>query len=238
MLSSLKEKVILITGSSSGIGKALAKRLSVEEAKLILLSRTADKLQDIAHELSHEGHSISCFSCNVVDIMQIQNAVEYVLEAYGTIDILINCATIWNEGLPEYYTEAKVRELFDVNAIGAISMIQEVLPTMRQRRCGQILNIISTAGVNSYETSAVYSATKFAVRGFTESLAKDVRGSGVKVIGLYPGENMDAELFNTNTLMRDNHEYTSSPDIAEIAAFVLKQPGNLNVEHLEVGKIP
>lgn len=236
MLDNLENKVIIITGASSGLGKSLAIRLSSEKAKLVLLSRNAEKLQNVARQISENGSSVSCFSCNVVDIQQIKNAVDYVTEAYGTIDILINCAAIWNESNTDYFTEQKVRELFDVNSIGVISVIASVLPVMRKKSSGQIINIISMAGVDAYKNSGVFSATKFAVRGYTESLQKEIKGSGIKVTGLYPGEFMDGDLFNTIADSNNVEERPIAQKIAEIIAFVIKQPQDIIIDHLEISK--
>lgn len=235
MANNLDGKVILITGASSGLGKAIAKRLSAEKVILVLLSRAAEKLQDVAHELSAKGSTVSCFSCNVVDIQQIKNAIEYVTEAYGKIDILINCAAIWNEGQPEFYTEQKVRELFDVNSIGVISIVQEVLPIMKKMRSGHILNVISRTAVNPYINSSIYTSTKYAVRGFTESLQVELHDTPIKVTGFYPGAGMDGELFNTtvNSVNTDSAK-PAAAKIAEAICDIINLPEDTTVNKIEI----
>src|SRR4030042_6463903 len=100
----LVDKVVVITGASSGLGKALALRLCPEKPKLVLLSRSADKLQDVVEILKSRGCEISCFSCNISDLEQIKHTVEYIIEAYGRIDVLVNNAGILYENPIEDYS--------------------------------------------------------------------------------------------------------------------------------------
>jgi len=229
----LSDKVTVITGASSGLGKALAARLAHEKARLILLSRSAQKLQDIAWYIAQEGGLCSCFSCNVTDLSQVKNAISYVTEAYGTVDVLINCATIWQEGTTESHTDEKVREMFEVNSLGVISMTREVLPHMKKAGHGSILNIVSSAGIDIRENAPIYTATKFAERGFTESLKKEVGGSGIRVMGLYPG-GLDGDLFTTQPFeMTGEHKRTIKDTVADIAVFMLTQPEEIVIDRVQ-----
>jgi NADP-dependent 3-hydroxy acid dehydrogenase YdfG len=234
---SLKDKVIVITGASSGLGKALALRLSEDMPKLVLLSRSADKLQDVSEILKKkEGANVSCFSCNITDYEQVQHAVEYVTEAYGHIDILINNAGILYEASTENYPISTILEMFDVNAIGTICMTQAVLPHMKTRGDGQILNVVSVAGVSAASTDSVYSATKFAVEGFTQSLKLELAGTGIKVMACYPG-GMEANLFTTQSLGEENGPFlVEKQSVAELIAFMLKQPEGLIVDSVQIRK--
>ena len=228
----LSEKVIVITGASSGLGKALAARFAHDKARLILLSRSAQKLQDISWFIAQEGGSCSCFSCNVTDLAQVKNAITYVVEAYGAIHVLINCASIWQEGSTESHPDEKVREMFEVNSLGVISMTREVLPHMKRAGYGQILNIVSSAGLEVLEKAPVYTATKFAVRGFTESLKKEVQNCGVRVMGLYPG-GLDADLFTTQPFeTTGTHTRTIKDAIADIAFFMITQPDEIVIDRI------
>lgn len=233
----LSDRVTVITGASSGLGKALAARLAREKTRLVLLSRSADKLQDIAWNIAQEGGLCSCFSCNVTDLGQVKNAIAYVTEAYETIDILINCASIWHEGTTEGHSDEEVREMFEVNSLGVISMTREVLPYMRKKGNGQILNIVSIAGVEVLDHAPIYSATKHAVHGFTESLKRELHGTGIQVMGLYPG-GIDAELFTTQPYeATGEHQKTVNDALADIAVHMLSQPDDVVIDHLRVKRL-
>jgi NADP-dependent 3-hydroxy acid dehydrogenase YdfG len=126
--------------------------------------------------------------------------------------------------------------MFEVNSLGVISMTREVLPHMKKSGQGQILNIISTAGVEVYEHAPVYTATKHAVRGFTESLKKELAGSGVRVMGLYPG-GIDADLFTTQPFPAPGSERSVKEIAADIVYFMLSQPDEISIEQLRFKRI-
>jgi NADP-dependent 3-hydroxy acid dehydrogenase YdfG len=232
----LSDKVVVITGASSGLGKALSLRLSREKPKLVLLSRSADKLQDVSAQLKSQGINSSCFSCNITDYDQVRHAVDYIMEAYGVIDVLINNAGILYEATTENYPINTILEMFDVNAIGAICMTQAVLPHMKAKNSGQILNVISTAGVKPSATSGIYNATKYAVEGFTESLKLELAGTNIKVMGFYPG-GMEANLFTTQNLADDTGPFKVEKDaVADVIAYMLAAPDAIIMDHVEVRK--
>jgi uncharacterized protein len=234
----LTEKVVVITGASSGLGKALSMSLSREKTKLVLLSRSADKLQDVMAEIKKAGFNASCFACNITDYSQVLHAVDYIIEAYGGIDILINNAGIVYEATTENYPINTILELFDVNAIGAICMTQAVLPHLKKKNSGQIVNIISVAGVKPSATSRIYNATKYAVEGFTESLKMELAGTNIKVMGFYPG-GMEANLFTTQPLDENDGPFKLQKNaVADLITLMLKQPDGLIIDHIEVKKFP
>lgn len=236
MLKDLKDKVVVITGASSGFGKALALRLSQENVKLVLLSRNAEKVQDVSQSLLAVGVKVSCFSCDVTDIIQVKNAVNIILEAYGTIDVLINCAAIWLEGTVDAISSEKVKEVFDVNSIGLIYMIQQILPVMRRVKSGHIVTIGSHVGLDPMAGTSAYTASKYAIRGFSESLRMDLAGTGIRVSSIYPG-GLDVHLFNTTALTSEKSQALDYAEkISEIVVFMLRQPDDLAVDHIEVRK--
>jgi uncharacterized protein len=233
----LKDKVIVITGASSGLGKSLALKFAEEEANLVLLSRSADKLQDVTQKIKERpGASVSCFACNITDYEQVKHAVEYVMEAYGHIDVLINNAGILYEATTENYPLQTTLEMFDVNAIGSICVTQAVLPHMKTRGDGQILNVISVAGVEPTASNSIYNATKYAIEGFTQSLKLELAGTGIKVMGCYPG-GMESNLFTTQNLGEDTGPFlVEKQSVAELITFMLKQPENLIIDNVQIRK--
>jgi uncharacterized protein len=233
----LSEKVVVITGASSGLGKALALRLVREKCKLVLLSRSADKLQDVMLKIKEMNGLVSSFACNITDYNQVKNAVNYIIEAFGSIDVLINNAGILYEATTENYPVNTILELFDVNAIGAICMTQTVLPFMKKKNSGRIVNIISIAGVSPSASSGIYNATKYALQGFTESLKLELNNTDIKVMGFYPG-GMEANLFTTQSLADDVGPFKTQKDaVADIIAYMMKQSDEIVMDHVEVRKI-
>jgi NADP-dependent 3-hydroxy acid dehydrogenase YdfG len=234
MVTDLKDKVIVVTGASSGLSKVLATRLAMEKTRLVLLSRSAEKLQDISSQIQNNNGNVSCFSCDVTDRFQIEHAIEYIIEAYGTVDILINTAAVLQKGPIDSITPDKIRELFDVNTIGVITMTRAVLPAMKQNHTGHIVNIVSTAAVESEANLAVYTSTKYAVRGFTESIEKELAPFGIRVTGIYPGA-VDPDLYDTMPLTDQKTQVLEDADrVAEIILCTLKQPNDFTVDHVEM----
>jgi short-subunit dehydrogenase len=230
----LAQKVIMITGASSGLGKALAMKLCNEKPNLVLLSRSAEKLQDVVTKIKEAGTTVSSFSCNITDFEQVQHTVEYVIEAYGHIDILINNAGILYEAPFVDYPLNTILEMFDVNCIGAICMTQTVLPYMKKNNAGQIVNVISTAGMEPKVNATVYNATKYALEGFTQSLKLELAGSGIKIIGCYPG-GMEANLFTTSELGDpESPAWKEKAHVADLIVQILKSPETITVDHVEV----
>jgi len=233
----LKDQVILITGASSGLGKALALRLAKEGVKLALLARSKKRLAQVKKKIKPLGCFCEYFVCDVVDKTQVDKVIKGVVKKFGSVDVLINNAGIWYEGPTEKHPPQKIKELFAVNSIGPIFLIQAVLPIMKKKKTGQILNIVSTAGVEPSGQWGVYTATKYAVRGFTDSLKLELQGMGIKVMGFYLG-GMDTELFTKAGFPKKDEPWMlKKEDVAEIIAFILKRPGDVVMNHVEVRKM-
>ena len=188
MVVSLKDKVVLITGASSGFGKDAAFLFAAEGAKVVLSARRLDRLQRLADEIRRLGGEALAVPVDVSERAAIELMVQTVLEVYDRIDILFNNAGFgrlnWLENLePERDIEMQVQ----VNMVGMIHVARAVLPHMLARRSGHIINMSSIAGWLAAPSYTVYAASKFGVRGFTEALRREVAPFGVHVSGIYPG---------------------------------------------------
>jgi NADP-dependent 3-hydroxy acid dehydrogenase YdfG len=180
--------VILITGASSGIGAATARRFAQAGYRMVLAARRLERLQVLAEELRAIGRQVLPVATDMGKLEQIQQLVKATLAAYGRIDVLFNNAGFGClDWLEELEPEHGVQELIQVNLTGTIWMAQAVLPTMLKQRSGHIINMSSVAGLVAPPTYTVYSATKFGMRGFTEALRREVRLFGIHVSGIYPG---------------------------------------------------
>ncbi|HRN70893.1 MAG TPA: SDR family oxidoreductase [Candidatus Woesebacteria bacterium] len=233
----LSNQVVVITGASDGLGKALALRLMKEQVKLALLARSEDKLKLLQEEIVSQGGQAEYVVCDITQVEQIQNAVSQVKEQFGTIDILVNNAGIWTAGTLEQHSVEKIKQLFTTNTLGTIFTTKEVLPLMKEHKSGQILNVISVAGIEEVASyGLVYVATKHALQGFTDTLKQELQGSAIKVMGFYPG-GMATNIFQAAGISAvDSNQMMKVEDIAEILTFVLKQPKDVVIDHFEVRK--
>jgi NADP-dependent 3-hydroxy acid dehydrogenase YdfG len=188
MAVSLKNKVVLITGASSGFGKDAAHLFAQEGAKVILAARRLDRLQMLANEIQKVGGEALAVPVDVSQRNEIDLMVRTVMEIYGRIDILFNNAGFgrlnWLETLePDRDIETQIQ----VNLTGLILVTRAVLPHMLRRRSGHIINMSSIAGWLAAPSYTVYAATKYGVRGFTTALRREVAPFDIQVSGIYPG---------------------------------------------------
>ena len=188
MAVSLKNKVVLITGASSGFGKDVAYLFAAEGAKVVLAARRLDRLQKLAEAIQRSGGEAFAVPVDVTQRAEIDLMVRTVIEIYEQVDILFNNAGFgrldWLENLePDRDIDTQIQ----VNLNGLIHVTRTVLPFMVRRRTGHIINMSSIAGWVAAPSYSIYAATKFGVRGFTTALRREVAPYGIKVSGIYPG---------------------------------------------------
>lgn len=176
-------KKIIITGASDGLGKATAKEL--KEHELILISKDETKLKELASELNCKYY--------VCDLKNY-NEIEEVVSKIDDVDILINNAGIWLAGDLEENTFEQISNCIDVNTKAPIYMTKAVLPIMRKNKKGLIINVCSQSSFDNDDFSAVYNASKWAMRGFNRSIQRVLSKENIKVTGFYPGF-MQTDLF-------------------------------------------
>ena len=177
------EKVWLITGCSTGFGRELAKQIIAKGYKAAIAARNTNDIKDII--AGHEDTAIA-IKLDVTKPEEIKEAVKATKQKFGRIDVLVNNAGIGYFGAIEESEEAAVRNMFEINFFGLSKMIQEVLPIMRAQKSGHILNISSIGGLVGFPAVGFYNATKFAVDGLSESLAKETAPLGIKVTIVAP----------------------------------------------------
>lgn len=172
------QQVIIITGASSGFGKATAEMLSQKGHTVYGLCRR--------HVLAESN--IKYYQCDVRDRGNIRAVVEQIIAEQGRVDVLINNAGMGIGGALELATEEEIDMQMGTNFMGCVNMCQAVLPYMRQARKGKIINLSSIGGVMGLPYQGFYSASKFAIEGFTEALAAEVTGFGIRVCMVEPGD--------------------------------------------------
>ncbi len=188
MSESLKGKVVLITGASSGFGADSAHLFSQEGAKVVLTARRLDRLQKLADEIQEQGGEALAVPVDIANLDEIELMVQTTLDFYGKIDILFNNAGFGRLNWLENLDMARdIETQIAVNLTGLIHVTHTVLPHMIKEGTGHIINMSSVAGFAAAPLYSVYAATKFGVRGFTEALRREVRHLGIRVSGIYPG---------------------------------------------------
>jgi short-subunit dehydrogenase len=179
----IENKIVVITGGTKGLGKALAFNFTNEGAKVVIAARQKDETQKTASEIGADS-----VVCDVTKESDIQNLAKEVLHKYGQIDIWVNNAGVWLPHAPIEETDwQRVHDMFEVNIFGTIYGSKTALIQMRKQKSGVIINIISTSALDGRPGSSGYCASKYAASGFTKSLRKETEGTNIKVFGIYPG---------------------------------------------------
>jgi short-subunit dehydrogenase len=187
-MRNLENKVVLITGASSGFGEDAALLFAKEGCKVILAARRIDRLQNLATKIQELGGESIAIPVDIVNSAEVDNMVETTLDLYGHIDILFNNAGIGRVDWFENHTrERDIDTLVQVNLTGLMQVTRAVLPYMLVRGEGHIINMVSVAGLIALPLITSYSASKFGARAFTDALRREVAPFGIKVSGIYPG---------------------------------------------------
>ncbi len=184
----IKNKVVIVTGASSGIGEAAAREFGREGAKVVLAARRVEKLQMLAQEINSTGAETLVVQADLSKLEDIQKLVSQTLETFGRIDILVNNAGFGRLDWLEKLDPVKdIQSQIDVNVMGVIQTTRQVLPVMMKQRSGSIINMCSMAGLVATPTYSIYAASKHAVHGFSEALRREVKPWGIDVSLIYPG---------------------------------------------------
>ncbi len=206
----VKGKKVLLTGATGGIGQAFAQALAKEGAQLMLVSRSRDKLDELIVSLPGRGHTMV-----VADLGEDQGRQAVVEACSGGLDILINNAGVNHFGLLQSHSEQQLRDMFELNTIAPIMLIQALLPQLRSK-LSCIVNVGSGFGSIGFAGYCGYSASKFALRGFTEALRRELADSTISVLYLAPRATDTA--MNSETVVAMNQELGNAMDSPEWVA--------------------
>ncbi len=209
----MEKKVILITGASRGIGKAIAEMLS-ENGNIIIANY--NKSEKEAIELANLNENIEIYKADVSKRNEIVSMVEYVINKYGKIDVLVNNAGISQEKMIQDITDEDFNNIIQVNLYSVYCMIQETLKYMLREKNGSIINISSIYGINGGSCASIYSATKAGVDAITKSLAKELGPSNIRINSVAPGcINTDMNSYLTEEELNEIKEETPLQKIGE-----------------------
>jgi len=220
MSYSLKDKVVIITGASMGIGRALALELAKKKSKLVLAARSTEKLYQLQIEIERGGIECMVAPTDVTNPAAITQLIADTVARFGGIDVLINNAGYGLWGLVEKLPMEEIRNVFETNLFGAIAMIKGVIPEMKKRGAGQIINIESVVALRSLPGSGAYCATKHALHAFSEAMRVELAPDHIHVCSFCPG--ITESDFSKNRVEIDFHtEFSKALSISSERTAVL-----------------
>lgn len=236
----MSKKVILITGAGGGIGSALARRLANEDAALVLLGRSREKLEAVAHCAAERGAQTLVLAGDLTDDAYASDCIAAVEARFGGLDVLINNAGMTLSCPLADTPMEQYDRIMAINARAPYLMCQLALPLLRKSDCAAILNIASVVAHKGYPLQSAYAASKHALAGFTKSLASEVYRDGIRVHMIAPG-GVFTDMVRISRPDLTGEDMILPEDIAEIAAFLLEHRTNAVIDEISVhraGKEP
>ncbi len=237
-MSNIQDKVILITGASSGIGEATARTLASQGASVVVGARRIDRLEKLVAEITAAGGKAIACAVDVTQREDVQSFADYALNKFGRIDVIINNAGVMPLSPVAALKVDEWDRMIDVNIRGVLHGIAAVLPTMQHQSSGHVINISSIGGLYVVPTAAVYCATKYAVRAISDGLR--LEHSDIRVTCVYPGV-VESELADTITdasaaeAMRSFRQIALKPEaIANAIAHAVGQPADVDTTDIVV----
>lgn len=236
-MSEISNKVVLITGASSGLGEATARMLADQGAKLMLAARREDRLQELTESITAHGGDASYRVVDVTDRSQMESLASETKATYGRIDVLIANAGLMQLAPLDALKVDEWDSMIDINIKGVLYGLAAVLPTMREQQSGHIINLSSVAGHTVFPGAAVYCATKYAVKALSEGIRQESNGE-IRATNISPGA-VDTELTDHITdpgaQEAANNLYSVAIDanaIARAVTYAIEQPGDVDVNEL------
>lgn len=205
---SFRDKVVVIPGGSRGLGLIMARQLADEGARLVILARDQQEIGRAVEDLSAHTANVLGIACDIRDQGGIRNVIEQTIGRFGQVDVLINDAGIIMVGPFEHVTDADFKEAMDIHFWGPLNMIRAVLPLMRARGGGRIVNIVSIGGKIGVPHLASYCASKFALAGLSETLRAELVRENIYLTSVYPAPMRTGSHVNALFKGRHDREFT------------------------------
>ena len=239
MAPNIKDKIVVITGASSGLGEATARLLVEEGACVVLGARREDRILRLADELTGRGGKALAVATDVTEVGQVRNLVDAAVQAYGRVDVMINNAGLMPQSPLERLKIDEWDRMIDVNIKGVLYGIAAALPIMKRQKAGHIINVSSVAGHKVRAGGAVYAATKHAVRALSEGLRQEVKSYNIRTTVISPGA-VATELPNSASepdvaanLHKFYEDFAISPDsFARAVVYAMSQPDDVDINEI------
>ncbi|CAN5328592.1 SDR family oxidoreductase [soil metagenome] len=183
----LNNKVVLITGGSRGLGIVLARKIAKEGGKVVICGRSDESLDEASRDLEKITSKYLALQCDITDKHQIKQLIQRINSEIGTVDVLINNAGIIQVAPMDLMDDEDYKSAMNVHTWGALNLINEVLPEMKRKKAGRIVNIISIGGIISYPHLLPYNVSKHALSGLSKGVAAEVNSRNIRVTSVYPG---------------------------------------------------
>ncbi len=236
-MSEIKNKVVIVTGASSGLGEATARRLANNGAKLMLAARREDRLKELVADIEKNGGTAKYQVTDVTNRSEVEALAKATKEAYGSIDVLINNAGLMPLSPLAANKIDEWEQMVDVNIKGVLYGISAVMPVMLEQESGHIINLSSVAGHKVFAGGTVYCATKFAVKAISEGIRMESDGK-IRSTNISPGA-VDTELTSTishdETAQMAEQLYGVAIDadaIARAITYAIEQPGDVDINEI------
>jgi NADP-dependent 3-hydroxy acid dehydrogenase YdfG len=239
MSENIEGKVVVITGASSGLGEATARLLSAQGASVVLGARRQDRIKSLADEMTARGGKALAVTTDVTHRDQVKKLVDTAVQTCGRIDVMINNAGLMPQSLLEHLKIDEWDRMIDVNIKGVLYGIAAALPHMQKQKAGHIINVSSVAGHKVGPGTAVYAATKYAVRALSEGLRQEVKPYNIRTTVISPGA-VATELPDSVTdpaaAARINKFYADfaipADSFARAVAFAMSQPDDVDINEI------
>jgi 3-oxoacyl-[acyl-carrier protein] reductase len=236
-MKTLENKTVIITGGSRGIGRVLALRLVKEKMNVVITATKENVLQNTEKELKQFSNNVIAVKADVSDYDDVKRTVNETAKKFGDIHFLVNNAAAFAHNNVRDFDVEKWKRVFEVNVFGPFMMCKEVIPYMEKltnTTGGTIINIASTSGRRGDAGASAYSASKFALTGFSESLFKEVRGQNIRVVLVYPSM-VDTKVKEESELKQiGKGVYMRAEDVADSIILSMKLPQRAMLKDIEI----
>lgn len=232
----LKNKVAVITGASDGIGKQVALKLATSGVSLALIARNEERLSQVKEEcLSLGSPKVEYFVCDISKKEEVKETTNKIITEFSSVDILLNIAGVWQKlNLIEDISDEEIEDVLDIDLKGMVYVTKYLVKHFKEEdKDAIVLNVSSRSGVTAQEGQNVYTAAKWGVTGFTESLKVDLKSSKIRVATVFQG-GTNTEMFNKTGEHFNQEKFIKPEDLADVIVFMLSRPPQIWLHDVRV----
>ena len=233
----MKNKVVVITGASQGLGKELSIQLAALGAKIALVARNKKLLSELKTKIIGDGGIAEYYICDVANVEQINSTVSKILDTFKTVDVLINNAGVWTSDKLEEKDKELVQKTFMINSVGPINFYKAIAPVFEKKQKGHIVFINSIWGLDLPEAkdALVYASTKWALNGFARALKYKYSGTDIKITTIFPGPFVsDIDKNAGDDFGDDESKEMKTSEVADTVIYALSASDKMQIGDIEL----